>query len=145
MKRKMKYLKVAAFIVVAAALLWLGVRYAPKMEEQPQFKIEDLVAGTGEEVRKEDYLLVHYVGTLDDGTKFDSDADHGQPLLFQFGVGQVIRGWDLGLAGMKVGGKRRLTIPSDLGYGPQGNGPIPPNATLHFDIELISIQRRIQE
>ncbi len=140
----MKYLTVAILIAAGAALLWFGGRYAPKMEKQPELKIEDLTVGTGEEVQKGDYLLVNYVGTLDDGAKFDSSDDHGQPLLFQFGMGQVIQGWELGFAGMKVGGKRRLTVPPELGYGAVGNGPIPPNSTLHFDVELVSIQRKVE-
>jgi len=84
---------------------------------------------------------VHYTGWLTDGTKFDSSVDRGQPFSFRIGAGQVIRGWDEGVKGMRTGGKRKLTIPSDLGYGAAGTpgGPIPPNATLVFDVELIAV------
>lgn len=103
--------------------------------------IEDLVEGTGEEVKEGDTVKVHYTGTLLDGTKFDSSLDRGEPFEFTVGAGQVIVGWEQGLVGMKVGGKRKLTIPSSLGYGPNGNPPvIPPNAGLIFEIELIEIR-----
>jgi FKBP-type peptidyl-prolyl cis-trans isomerase len=82
---------------------------------------------------------VNYVGTLTNGTKFDSSYDKGQPYTFRIGAGQVIAGWDQGVPGMKVGGKRRLTIPPSLGYGSQANGSIPPNSTLVFEVDLVSI------
>jgi FKBP-type peptidyl-prolyl cis-trans isomerase len=84
-------------------------------------------------------VTVHYVGTLQDGTKFDSSYDANRPFAFKVGVGQVIQGWDLGIPGMRVGGKRRLTIPPSLAYGNRANGPIPANSTLIFDIELLSV------
>jgi len=102
-------------------------------------KIKDLVIGQGEEVKNNDTISIHYKGTLEDGTKFDSSYDRGEPFQTQIGVGQVIKGWDLGVIGMKVGGKRILTIPPDLGYGSQQTGNIPPNSTLIFEVELISI------
>lgn len=103
-------------------------------------KIEDEVIGTGAETKKGDRVTVHYTGWLTDGTKFDSSVDRGQPFGFNLGAGEVIAGWDQGVAGMKVGGKRRLTIPADLGYGDRGaGGVIPPGATLVFDVELLSI------
>lgn len=103
-------------------------------------KIEDIECGEGAEAKKGDSLTVHYVGKLADGTKFDASRDHGQPFQFQLGAGQVIAGWDEGLVGMKVGGKRQLTIPPELGYGKSGSPPvIPPNATLVFEIELLEI------
>jgi len=101
--------------------------------------IEDLVVGTGATAVTGDTLTVQYVGTLTNGTKFDSSYDRGQPYVFQVGVGRVIAGWDQGVPGMKVGGKRRLTIPPSLGYGNQAAGSIPPNSTLVFDIDLVSI------
>jgi FKBP-type peptidyl-prolyl cis-trans isomerase len=101
--------------------------------------IEDLVVGTGATAAVGDTVSVHYVGTLTNGTKFDSSYDRGQPYAFRIGAAQVIAGWDQGVPGMKVGGKRRLTIPPSLGYGSQAYGPIPANSTLIFDIELVSI------
>jgi len=98
------------------------------------------VVGTGATAVSGDTVTVNYIGTLTDGTKFDSSYDRGQPYTFRLGAGAVIQGWDMGVPGMKVGGKRRLTIPPSLAYGSQGNGPIPPNATLKFDIDLVSIQ-----
>jgi FKBP-type peptidyl-prolyl cis-trans isomerase FkpA len=100
---------------------------------------EDLVVGTGATAVAGDTVTVHYVGTFTNGTKFDSSYDRGQPYPFRLGVGAVIPGFDQGVIGMKVGGKRRLTIPPSLAYGSQGQAPIPPNATLKFDIDLVSI------
>jgi FKBP-type peptidyl-prolyl cis-trans isomerase len=101
--------------------------------------IEDLVVGTGATAVIGDTVTVHYVGTLTNGTKFDSSYDRGQPYPFQIGAGRVIAGWEQGVPGMKVGGKRRLTIPPSLAYGNQTVGSIPPNSTLIFDIDLLSI------
>ena len=97
-------------------------------------------ADTGAEATSGQKVTVHYVGTLTDGKKFDSSRDRGEPFSFKLGAGQVISGWDMGVAGMKVGGTRTLIIPSDLGYGSRGaGGAIPPNATLVFDIMLIAV------
>ena len=97
--------------------------------------IEELKVGTGAEAAAGQYVSVHYTGWLTDGTKFDSSKDRGDPFEFPLGAGHVIRGWDEGVQGMKVGGSRKLTIPSDLGYGPRGaGGVIPPNATLVFEV-----------
>ncbi len=103
-------------------------------------KVEVLQKGSGPEVKANDYVTVDYVGTLENGTKFDSSIDRGVPFKFYVGQGQVIKGWDLGVAGMKVGEKRKLTIPPELGYGTSGAGAlIPPNATLIFEVSLLKI------
>lgn len=102
-------------------------------------KVEDIVIGTGQEAVTGSNLTVNYRGTLLNGAQFDSSYDRGQPFTFVVGAGQVIAGWDQGLVGMKVGGKRRLTIPPELGYGSQGAGTIPPNSTLVFEVELLKV------
>ena len=100
----------------------------------------DITVGTGAEAVTGKQVSVHYTGWLKDGTKFDSSVDRGMPFNFGLGQGQVIRGWDEGVAGMKVGGKRKLTIPPELGYGDRGaGGVIPPNATLIFEVELLQV------
>ncbi len=103
-------------------------------------KIEDLQIGTGAEAKAGQSVSVHYTGTLTNGSKFDSSRDRHEPFEFALGAGMVIKGWDQGIAGMKVGGRRKLTIPPELGYGPMGYPPvIPPNSTLIFDVELIEV------
>lgn len=103
--------------------------------------IQELKAGEGREVKPGDYVTIHYSGTLENGKKFDSSYDRDEPFQTQIGVGQVIEGWDEGVVGMKVGGKRKLTIPSDLAYGERGaGGVIPPNATLIFELELLDVK-----
>lgn len=103
-------------------------------------EIYDEVVGTGAEAKAGQNIQAHYVGTLVNGTKFDSSVDRGQPFEFTLGVGQVIQGWDIGIQGMKVGGKRKLVISPELGYGSRGaGGLIPPNATLIFEVQLMGV------
>ena len=102
--------------------------------------VDELTVGNGIEAGAGKYVFVHYTGWLTDGSKFDSSRDRRQPFSFLLGRGQVIAGWDEGVAGMKVGGKRQLIIPADLGYGETGGGSIPPNATLIFEVELLDVQ-----
>jgi FKBP-type peptidyl-prolyl cis-trans isomerase len=107
---------------------------------QTELVIEDIKVGAGAEARAGGNVTVHYVGTLTDGKKFDSSRDRGKGFSFKLGAGQVIKGWDQGVAGMKVGGLRKLTIPPHLAYGERGfPGAIPPSATLIFEVELLSV------
>ncbi|MCX6719748.1 MAG: FKBP-type peptidyl-prolyl cis-trans isomerase [Candidatus Staskawiczbacteria bacterium] len=149
-------LLVIILIVIAGGIyFWMQ----PKSEtiqnqEQPQIqnqqtsagsdiqgmKVETLKEGTGEGAKAGDNIVVNYVGTLPDGTKFDSSVDRNQPFPYTLGQNMVIKGWELGLLGMKVGEKRKLTIPPELAYGPAGRPPvIPENATLIFEIDMLSI------
>jgi FKBP-type peptidyl-prolyl cis-trans isomerase len=106
-----------------------------------ELKMETLKPGTGTAAKAGDRVMVHYVGTLTDGKKFDSSRDRGEPFEFTIGVGQVIKGWDEGVMSMKVGGRRKLYIPAALGYGARGvPGVIPAGAELHFDVELLGVQ-----
>lgn len=103
-------------------------------------QIEELQVGTGKEAKPGQSVSVHYTGTLTNGSRFDSSRDRNEPFEFALGAGMVIKGWDQGIAGMKVGGRRKLTIPPELGYGPMGYPPvIPANATLIFDVELLEV------
>ncbi|MFH0818826.1 MAG: FKBP-type peptidyl-prolyl cis-trans isomerase [Patescibacteria group bacterium] len=150
-------IKILIILAVFAALFLFIINIDVKKEAVPannndnqninqnnmdqELKIEVLQPGAGDRKTKAgDTISVHYTGTLEDGTKFDSSVDRGTPFSFTLGAGQVIKGWDQGLLDMQVGEKRKLTIPSDLGYGSSGAGNIiPPDATLIFETELISI------
>jgi FKBP-type peptidyl-prolyl cis-trans isomerase len=104
-------------------------------------QIKDIKPGTGAEAKAGHHVTVHYVGTLTDGTKFDSSRDRNEGFEFKLGAGQVIKGWDQGVAGMKIGQLRKLTIPADLAYGARGYPPvIPPNSTLVFEVELLAVR-----
>ena len=107
-----------------------------------ELQIEDIVVGTGDSPQHGQTVVVHYTGWLTNGKKFDSSLDRGQPFEFQIGVGQVIKGWDQGVMTMKVGGKRKLTIPPELAYGDRdvGGGLIPSNSTLIFEVELLDLK-----
>lgn len=110
------------------------------MDQKKELQIEDIVKGKGDEVKEGNTVTVHYTGWLEDGTKFDSSHDRKQPFETKIGVGYVIKGWDMGIVGMKKGGKRKLTIPYHLAYGRYGVGDIPGFATLIFEIELLNIK-----
>ena len=132
--------------LVAQANLLTQPEATPMTEENvvttdSGLKYIDIVDGTGTTPQKGQTVSVHYTGTLENGTKFDSSRDRGQPFQFPLGAGRVIKGWDEGIATMKIGGQRQLIIPPDLGYGSRGaGGVIPPNATLLFDVELLGVE-----
>ncbi len=109
------------------------------MADDAKFKIEDTEVGEGAEVTTGDRITIHYHGTLEDGTVFDSSVERGSPFQTRIGVGEVIEGWDMGVPGMKVGGKRKLTIPAKLAYGDRAVGSIPAGSTLIFEVELVGI------
>lgn len=128
---------------VGSALQVVNETAAPTIDTQvtePNMQIEDITIGSGEVVKAGDTVFVHYEGTLTNGQLFDSSKRRGEPFSFTVGAGQVIAGWEQGLIGMQIGGERKLVIPPELAYGERGIGPIPPNATLMFTIELIDIQ-----
>jgi FKBP-type peptidyl-prolyl cis-trans isomerase FkpA len=138
----------AATALAAGAFAQSPPREPPAVSE-PAVLVTDVVAGVGDEALPGMNLIVHYTGWLHDpaakdqrGRKFDSSRDRGQPLSFLLGAGRVIRGWEQGLPGMRVGGTRRLVIPASLAYGARGagNGVIPPHATLVFDVELLAVE-----
>ena len=134
---------IGILIIIIVALLFINPQQVEEQEEQTmELEIETLEQGEGDqEVKSGDTITVHYTGTLQDGTKFDSSLDRGAPFTFTIGIGQVIQGWEQGILGMKIDEKRRLTIPPELGYGENGAGDaIPPNAVLIFEVELISIE-----
>jgi len=136
---------VVVLVLAATAIGYLIKRRAgnggTEITTASGLKYTDLTEGTGASPQKGQTVTVHYTGTLANGKKFDSSYDHGRPADFRIGVGSVIKGWDEGLMSMKVGGKRRLVIPSALGYGPEGRPPnIPGNSTLIFDVELLGVK-----
>jgi FKBP-type peptidyl-prolyl cis-trans isomerase len=151
--------KIAGFITLVVVVLGVGMWYTKKLDMESasalstqqqqivdtqkqlmnQLQIKDVVVGTGAEAKTGDTVSVNYLGTFTDGTKFDSSYDRHQPFEFHLGAGEVIQGWDLGVVGMKVGGKRELTIPPELGYGNRATGSIPPNSILHFTVELLGV------
>ncbi|MDP6966576.1 MAG: FKBP-type peptidyl-prolyl cis-trans isomerase [Candidatus Marinimicrobia bacterium] len=129
-------LLVAAIAVVGCS----GDKSGEEMMTDSGLKYVDMKVGDGESPQAGQLVTVHYTGWLEDGTKFDSSVDKNRPFEFTIGAGGVIKGWDEGVMTMKVGGKRKLTIPSELGYGARGIGPIPPNSTLIFEVELLAIR-----
>jgi FKBP-type peptidyl-prolyl cis-trans isomerase len=144
-----------AIIVVVVAMVAVGAFFVVQKQKtkiaatgggnmittQSGLQYQDLVVGSGAEAVAGKSVSVHYTGTLQDGSKFDSSVDRNQPYTFTLGAGEVIPGWDEGVAGMKVGGKRKLVIPPNLAYGAQGYPPvIPANATLTFDVELLEVK-----
>jgi len=139
-----KPIAVAICLVLGTAAPAAMIATAAQAAQQNQLKIIDVKRGTGAVAKAGQMVTVHYTGWLyvngAKGAKFDSSVDRGTPFQFTLGAGNVIPGWDQGVAGMKVGGKRTLIIPPDLGYGASGNGPIPPNSTLIFDVELLGVQ-----
>jgi len=138
-----------SIIVALLAAVTLSPTYSatPKtITTDSGLQMIEVKEGTGTTPKSGDTVRVHYTGTLPDGKKFDSSRDRNEPFEFTLGQGQVIQGWDEGIALMKVGGRSNLIIPSELGYGAQGaGGKIPPNSTLHFDVELIGIQGKPDE
>jgi FKBP-type peptidyl-prolyl cis-trans isomerase len=133
---------------VAVVVMAAPLSQAQDKKEEPKvvttksgLKYQELKVGTGDTAKAGDMVEVHYTGWLKDGKKFDSSVDRGEPFTFKLGASQVIKGWDEGVAGMKEGGKRKLIIPADLAYGKKGRGPIPADAELTFDVELLKIKK----
>ncbi len=151
MKNIILGLFIIGIIVISGLIINSFFGYVPSNAEKTaaatsptaseKVKMEDLKVGEGKEVKPGDTVSVNYKGTLTNGKQFDSSYDRGTPFETKIGVGAVIKGWDEGIVGMKVGGKRKLTVPPSLGYGPAGAGDsIPPNSTLIFEVELLSIK-----
>jgi peptidylprolyl isomerase len=144
--QKMRVIAIVVIVVlalsaVAYVLMYRGPAAGTEIATASGLKYVDMVEGTGATPQKGQTVTVHYTGTLENGRKFDSSVDRGQPYEFRLGEGAVIKGWDEGLASMKVGGKRKLIIPPLLGYGQRGSPPnIPPNSILLFDVELLGVK-----
>jgi FKBP-type peptidyl-prolyl cis-trans isomerase len=149
-QRNQRLIALFFVILVVAGLSYLAYSvFTPKKAAAPAaattiggMQIQDLTVGAGQAAKNGDTLSVHYTGWLADGTKFDSSVDRGQPFEFTLGQGSVIQGWDQGMVGMQVGGKRKLVIPPEMAYGAggAGGGLIPPNATLTFEVQLLAIK-----
>lgn len=140
-KRDQEYQNMLSLLTPEPVIETTSFTPNPKDAKITSMQQEDIKVGTGAEAVDGKKVTVHYTGTLTNGTKFDSSLDRNQPFSFMLGQGEVIQGWDLGVKGMKEGGKRKLTIPSNLGYGEYGAPPvIPANATLIFDVELLKVE-----
>jgi len=133
-------LALLALVVASAAGCGKKKSAAGKRTLEGGLVVQDLSVGTGGEAAAGRTVAVHYVGRFTDGNKFDSSYDRGRPIDFPLGAGVMIKGFDIGIPGMRVGGKRQLTIPAELAYGAKGGGPIPPNTTLVFDVELVALK-----
>ena len=135
-------MKFSQTLILSALLVFgMGCNKGNTEEMDNGLIIEDLVVGEGTEAQDYNKVVVNYTGELEDGTVFDSSLNPGrEPFTFTLGVGSVIKGWDLGVKGMKVGGKRKLTIPPELGYGERNTGVIPPNSTLLFEVDLLEVE-----
>ena len=150
MNKKLVWAIFLPLIILAVFLLFRLSQKSDKVTAMPtatpttapaQFSVTDITVGTGETAQVGQKIVVNYKGTLLDGTVFDSSYDRGTPFSFTLGAGEVIEGWDKGFDGMKVGGKRKLVIPSEMGYGAQAVGTIPANSTLVFEVELVDIEK----
>lgn len=149
MKRSGVLISIGIIVLVGIALFIAAGSERQRVTRDPiaspatqgqKLMITDIVKGTGAIAQPGKTLVVHYKGTLEDGTEFDSSYGRGTPFSFVLGQGSVIQGWEQGFEGMQVGGKRRLVVPPELGYGPRGIGSIPPNATLIFEVELLDVK-----
>jgi len=132
-------LPLALILVLAALLGACQADTSTNPDPNEQLVIAEITVGTGTVASAGNLVSVHYIGTFTNGTMFDNSYTRGQPITFRQGTGAVIRGFDQGVVGMRVGGKRRLTIPPSLGYGSSGQGAVPPNSTLIFEVELVAV------